>query len=204
MPKLVDHAERHREITDAVRRVIARDGLPAATFQSVAAEAGVSVRLVQYYFGNKRELLLATQRALIDDAGARFADRWSQLGVDFDPRAAIQAVLLELLPLTEARRADAIVLVGFHTIALTERTDDSTLDAESTLDAPLALTSLVEAQLARIAAAEPLRGIDPKRDADLLVIATAGLSQGMLAGLYTGEAAHDLVERLLDRVLGPR
>ncbi|WP_228539386.1 TetR family transcriptional regulator [Nocardia sp. XZ_19_385] len=33
-----------QQITDAARRVIAAGGLEAATFQSVAAEAGVSVR----------------------------------------------------------------------------------------------------------------------------------------------------------------
>ncbi|MGE2771299.1 TetR family transcriptional regulator [Rhodococcus sp. 1.20] len=55
MPRLVDHEVRQREITDAVRRVIVDGGLAAVTFQSVAAEAGISVRLVQYYFGTKRE-----------------------------------------------------------------------------------------------------------------------------------------------------
>ncbi len=62
MPKRVDHRERRREITDAVIRITLKGGLTAATFHEVAAEAGVSVRLVQYYFGTKDELLLATQR----------------------------------------------------------------------------------------------------------------------------------------------
>ena len=80
MPRLVDHEVRQREITDAVRRVIVDGGLAAVTFQSVAAEAGISVRLVQYYFGTKREFLLATHQAVRQDAGARLMQELSVLG----------------------------------------------------------------------------------------------------------------------------
>src|SRR4051812_1901466 len=62
MPKRGDHRQRRRQITDAVVTITLKGGLTAATFREVAAEAGVSVRLVQYYFGSKDELLLATQR----------------------------------------------------------------------------------------------------------------------------------------------
>jgi AcrR family transcriptional regulator len=48
VPKRVDHGLRRREIADAVGRITARGGLGAATFREVAAEAGVSVRLIQY------------------------------------------------------------------------------------------------------------------------------------------------------------
>ena len=62
MPRRVDHEARRRQITDAVVRLTVKGGLPAATFREVAAEAGVSVRLVQYYFGGNG----ATQ-SVIDD-----------------------------------------------------------------------------------------------------------------------------------------
>ncbi|MEA3055126.1 MAG: hypothetical protein QOD30_558, partial [Actinomycetota bacterium] len=48
MPRKVDHRVRRREITDAVIRITLTGGLHTATFREVAAEAGVSVRLVQY------------------------------------------------------------------------------------------------------------------------------------------------------------
>src|SRR5437870_1208569 len=64
MPKRVDHEERRREIVEAVIRITLKGGLTAATVREVAAEAGVSVRLVQYYFGSKDALLLATQQHL--------------------------------------------------------------------------------------------------------------------------------------------
>ncbi len=62
MPRLVDHEVRRRQITDAVRRVIVTGGLEAVTFQSVAAEAGISIRLVQYYFGRSGSRVPATAR----------------------------------------------------------------------------------------------------------------------------------------------
>ena len=50
MPKKVDHEERRRRITDAVCRITLRGGLNAATFRTIAAEAGMSAPLVQHYF----------------------------------------------------------------------------------------------------------------------------------------------------------
>ena len=74
MPKRVDHSVRRRQIIEAVCRITVKGGLASATFREVAAEAGVSVRLVQYYFGTKDELMLSTQRyvaAAGDDAHQR-------------------------------------------------------------------------------------------------------------------------------------
>jgi len=58
MPKLVDHELRRRQIADALLRVAAARGLHQAGLREVAAEAGLSVRLIQYYFGTKEQLLL--------------------------------------------------------------------------------------------------------------------------------------------------
>ena len=71
MPKRVDHAERRRQIVEAVCRITVKGGLASATFREVAAEAGVSVRLVQYYFGTKDELMLSTQRYVAETGQRR-------------------------------------------------------------------------------------------------------------------------------------
>ena len=70
VPKRVDHEERRRQIADALLRTAAARGLHATGMREVAAEAGVSLRLVQYYFGTKEELLLAGMQHL----AVRFAD----------------------------------------------------------------------------------------------------------------------------------
>src|SRR6476661_9337119 len=71
VPKRVDHEERRRQIADALLRTAATRGLHATGMREVAAEAGVSLRLVQYYFGTKEELLLAAMQHL----AAQFSDR---------------------------------------------------------------------------------------------------------------------------------
>src|ERR1700675_128585 len=71
MPKRVDHQERRRHIADALIRAAASRGLHATGMREVAAEAGVSLRLVQYYFGTKEELMLAAMQQL----AAQFSDR---------------------------------------------------------------------------------------------------------------------------------
>ncbi|MGQ4615819.1 TetR family transcriptional regulator [Nocardia sp. R7R-8] len=194
VPRLVDHEARRRQITDAVRRVIVSGGLEAVTFQTVAAEAGMSIRLVQYYFGTKREFLLATHRSVMADAGARFTRRWTTLGEDAGPRAMIHALLTELLPLDEQRREETIVLGTFGWAAVTGQS----ITAEETFAAPRALTTIVAGQIERA------RGADasPERDAALITATIGGLAQGMLQGYGTPEETLDLVDHLLDRVLG--
>ncbi len=168
------------------------------TFQSVAAEAGISVRLVQYYFGTKKEFLLATHRSVMETAAARFMQRWEALGSDATPREAISALLNELLPLDDARREEAIVLGAFNTASIS----GNGITAEETLAAPRALVAVVAEQLRRTQHLEP--SVDPELDAELVLAAIGGIAQGMLPGHYTPELAVDLVDRLLDRILGTK
>ena len=201
MPKLADHDQRRTQITDAARRVIARDGLGAATFQSVAAEAGISVRLVQYYFGTKRQFLLATHQAVVADAGTRFTHRLSTLGSDPAPRAVIHAILTELLPTDADRRRDMIVLNAFHAAALT----GSEVAAEDTLGAPRFLVGAVTEQLLRArgdtAAADRAAGRAAELDAELIVAGTSGLAQTLLVDDAAGPRVAELLDRLLDRLV---
>ncbi|MCC3333012.1 TetR/AcrR family transcriptional regulator [Nocardia abscessus] len=198
MPRLVDHEVRRRQITDAVRRVIVGGGLEAVTFQTVAAEAGISIRLVQYYFGTKNEFLLATHRSVMQDAGARFLQRWTTLGPDATPREAIHAVLTELLPLDEQRREEVIVLGVFATAAIAGRG----ITAEETFAAPQALAAIVTDQLRRTRRFDRSGPNAPERDAELITMTIGGLSQAMLQNFITPQSALELIDHLLDRVLG--
>ncbi|MFI5500574.1 TetR/AcrR family transcriptional regulator [Nocardia asteroides] len=195
MPRLADHEERRRAITDAARRVIARGGLDAATFQSVAAEAGVSVRSVQYYFGTKREFLLATHRATVADSGARLHAALAALGPDAGPRDIVRTVLLGLLPLDEPSRQNAVILGIFHAATLT----GPDLESADTAETPNYIVDAVAAQL------RALRGADDRAitaDAEVILLAIAGLAQGMLTNDDFATRATQLVDHLLDRVLG--
>lgn len=200
MPKLVDHEVRRREITDAVRRVIVDVGFNAVTFQSVAAAAGFSVRLVQYYFGTKEAFLLATHTSVMEDAGARLIRRLNELGTEATPREAIILFLTELLPLDVARREEAIVLGAFNNAAIV----GDGITSEESLQAPMALVRIIAQQLTR-AADSPFvpADFDPLVDAQLIVAASGGTVQMMLHGQTTSQAAVALMNRLLNRILGP-
>ncbi|GAA1732087.1 TetR/AcrR family transcriptional regulator [Isoptericola hypogeus] len=199
MPRLVDHDVRRRQITDASRRVVARDGLEAATFQAVAAEAGVSVRLVQYYFGNKQGLLEATHRAVIEDAAARFGPAGQ--AEPAAPREVLRGILLALLPLDDAQRADAVVLAAFHAAAVTR----SGIGPDALLGAPRVLVDVVAHQFARADGATDgsAAGSGRRLDAEIVLAAASGLTQGMVGGHHSRETALAVADRLLDRVLGP-
>lgn len=194
VPRLVDHDERRRQITDAVRRVIVGGGLDAVTFQSVAKKAGCSVRSVQYYFGTKDDFLIATHRSVMEDAGARFTRKVADLGAGSAPRAALGAILTELLPLDAARREEAIVLGAFNTAAISE----TGIPADDTHAAPRALVTIVAHHLGKI----PDRHGDSILDAELVLAATGGAAQGVLSGIYTADKAVEVIERLLDLVAG--
>ncbi|MGW0640065.1 TetR/AcrR family transcriptional regulator [Nocardia salmonicida] len=196
MPRLADHEERRRSITDAVRRVIVRDGLEGATFQSVAAEAGVSVRSVQYYFGTKREFLLATHRAVVADSGARVAAGFASLGPEPGPRDIVRTILISILPLDEASRHNAVVLGIFHAATLT----GPDVESADTAGAPNYIVDAVATQLRQ------LRGPDADEksiiaDAEVILLAVGGLAQGMLTNDDYASRAPQLVDHLLDRVL---
>ncbi|MEV0246839.1 TetR/AcrR family transcriptional regulator [Nocardia sp. NPDC050712] len=200
MPRLVDHEQRRREITDAVRRVIVAGGLPAATFQSVAAEAGISVRLVQYYFGNKTAFLLATHQSVVVEAGARFTHALERLGETAAPRQTVRAVLTALLPLDEERRQETVLLGAFNQAAMSGQG----ITGDELVGAPMFLANLITAQLERARAADPSLAVDPELDGVLTVAAVGGLSQGVAGGYHSADQAVALLDRLLDRLFGPQ
>lgn len=116
MPKVVDHEKRRRDIAEAMWRVIARDGLAAASARTVAAEAGWSLGAVRHYFGSQNELLLFAATAMIDGATARVS-----LTLERRPPglARCQEVLEHLLPLDDVRTGEIrvwlAVLIRSHT-----------------------------------------------------------------------------------------
>lgn len=80
MPKRVDHAQRRTEIAEALIRVAGRRGLAAAGMRDVAAEADVSLRLVQYYFETKEKLLFFGLQLLAERFAERVAARVAAAG----------------------------------------------------------------------------------------------------------------------------
>lgn len=97
----VDHDSRRSVLTAAVWSLIARGGVEAVSLRSVAAEAGVSMGRVQYYFATKDDLLLhALERAhrrMEERIASRVAVIESGAGDGARDHAVLAAILTELL-----------------------------------------------------------------------------------------------------------
>ncbi|MEV8360643.1 TetR/AcrR family transcriptional regulator [Streptomyces niveus] len=114
MPRVADHDARHGQITDAVQRLVVRHGLTAVTVARTAAEAGMSVGLVQHYFTAKDEMLLAT----FTRVNGRFTARVDELVNRGETEGRtiaemLRQALAELMPLDDARRAEFLVRLAF-------------------------------------------------------------------------------------------
>ena len=77
---------RKTAVLEAACRVIADRGADATRFADVAAESGVPVSTLQYYFGSREDLLVAafrhasgTEIAALEADVAALADPWDQL-----------------------------------------------------------------------------------------------------------------------------
>jgi len=82
----LDPDERRRQIVEALWRLTLRQGLSSVSFRDVAREAGVSVTLVQYYFGTKARLLTAAVQQLGARIVERGLSRMTASGDDREPR----------------------------------------------------------------------------------------------------------------------
>lgn len=58
--------EKTREIMEAGRRVIFREGIWSTTTRKIAEEAGISLATIHYYFANKDDLVVAVYEDMID------------------------------------------------------------------------------------------------------------------------------------------
>ncbi|MEV4283662.1 TetR/AcrR family transcriptional regulator [Actinoplanes xinjiangensis] len=163
---------RRREIVEALWRIAASRGLQSASVREVAAEAGVSPRVVQYHFAGKQDLLITALRTLHRDNGHRARARIAALPDPSDPRVLLRATLEEFLPLDADRRTGLRVLTAYYARSLTDPALAAVFLAE---DSPL--EDLVAAL---ITAAGPAPGIDPVREADLLVSGITGLGLDLL------------------------
>lgn len=214
MPKTVDHGERRAHIIDALVRVAASEGLHAVTMRAVAAESGVSLRLVQYYFETKAQLM----QAALDELERRSHRRWARRLADRgarpgqpgppappaeptqppqppSPREQLEQFLAEALPTDEEGRAFHLVWMSYATLAMT----DPQLAAQPFVDGPARLEAHLTDALCR-AGLEPAE--EAAAEAAHLLALGHGLGTGVLVGQRTPEEAMAVLRRHLDRLLG--
>lgn len=200
MPRTVDHGERRARIADGLVRVAAREGLHAVTMRSVAAESGVSLRLVQYYFQNKAELMHAALERLERQSHQRWAARLAELPSPPSPRAYIEACLAEALPSDEPSRAFHLVWTSYAVLAMT----DQTLAEQPFVAGPNRLEHQLADVLRRAQADGELPAeLDADSEAARLLTLGHGLGTSVLVGQRTPQAAMAVLRYHLDGLFSP-
>jgi AcrR family transcriptional regulator len=205
VPKRVDHEVRRREIAEAVWRIAASRGLPAASLREVAAEAGVSMRLVQYYFETKEQLLIGALHLLTQEFAKRMKQRFAALGRPPTPHDVMHIVLLELLPDDERSLMMTRVQSAYFAAALT---DPMLADAAKASDDSMpqqALENVLSAQLHKaIETGDVSPDVDVMQEARGLGALGAGLASMIVVGARTpAEAAEVMSYRLNSLFNGP-
>jgi AcrR family transcriptional regulator len=188
----VDHRERRREITDAVVRLTLKGGLTAATFREVAAEAGVSVRLVQYYFGTKDELLLATQRHVAHRSILRLRTWVAE--TDGAPRSWLRAFMGSFIPIDDESRVAMLMYVALHTESLVH----PELARTEALEVPRTMQRTIAENLRRGRIAG---NVDVDHEASILTALVPALGQNVLDGSMQPDQAFELIDYALARAL---
>ena len=192
MPKQVDHDERRRELTEALLRIAGTRGLKAVSMREIAAEAGVSLRVVQYYFTDKQALLdsgLTELAARLDRRVKQRAAAAATRGT-LSTRGVFDAVLGAILPSDEQSRQDSLAWTAYYTAALT----DSALGAAA-LTGPNALEDFLTA---RLATGQQAGDIGSDRDPRIEVAALLALANGLTSSILGRQRGHEAATAILD------
>ena len=194
MPRVVDHDERRRQIARVVSDIAAERGLSDVSFREVAGRAGVSVSLVQHYFGDKANLLKTTLEIQSEIMSAHVAERLADLGADPEPIDILRGVARAFLPIDDVSRRSMLVYHGFAAAALT---DPALRDSEMFTNGRV-LIGVFAAQLAQIGT-DDARHRDHETEATALLSMLLGLSIAVLLEQTSASDAIAVVDAHLDR-----
>ena len=197
MPRTVDHGERRFMILDAFVSLAVREGLHAVSMRSVAAEAGISLRLVQYYFKTKSGLMQAGLTMLEKMSNERWANHISTFPESSTAAETLKALFVEALPTDSRQRDFHLLWMSYAVLGMT----DATIPNHAIMEGPKRLLQRVTALLTQGQAAGEF---DSKFDADdeaaILLGLIHGLGTSVLIGLQSGATALELLSLHLDRL----
>lgn len=195
MPKLIDRARRERELSEAVWRVVLRDGVAAVSVRTVAREAGVSAGSLRHVFPTQAELLEVALNLVQENVRARVLGIPETVtGLDRSLRIAA-----ELLPLDPDRAAELQVQVSLSALAFTHERLRRVRD-QADLAVRLGCRQMIE----HVTSPEPLPPARLDRETQVLHALLDGLALHLLHGphLVDSVSALEAVRGHLRR-LGP-
>ena len=187
-------SDRRSALLEAAIKVIARRGVRGLRVEQVAAEAGVAVSLIYYYFDNRNGLVRATLEHANERAAAVAS---SEEGAAVSGREAVERSLLAELGDDDHVRDTSVVWGEVLASAVFEP------DLRDQLrEASDAWSELIAAAIAEGIGDGSIPGdVDPQACAECLTALVDGLSSRWLAGLVTRERALALLAAGIDREL---
>ena len=198
MSTQVDQAQRRSRLAEALWTVAERDGLAAVTVRNVAAEAGVSVGMVQHYFSTKDEMLLFALNCVGDEFAGRITAKIRAVPEPRDPYEVVWIILSERLPRHARSRVHVQALITwFGSGAANPDLARYLLDGIQRLRDYLA-DQIHQAQRS----GHVPDTIDPQRSVDGLLALTDGLSSHLLQGIHTPQAAMKILAEHLNHLFG--
>ncbi|QWF83613.1 TetR/AcrR family transcriptional regulator [Amycolatopsis sp. CA-230715] len=195
MPKVVDPELRRTDIAEAVFRLVAREGVHAASLRRVATEAGLNVGSVRHYFANHEDLLIFAAETMYARVTERVGEHVAAMDAGADKRASVMKMLSEFLPLDDRRRDETTICFAFL--------------AESRLNPELRVLAQKLHRGLRVLVGHILRGArvhDIETNTELVSAMLDGLAFNAvhIAGAPDGERATDVVGKMLDHLVADR
>ena len=187
-------SDRRSAILEAAIKVIARRGVRGLRVEQVAAEAGVAVSLIYYYFDNRNGLV----RATLEHANERAATVAAPAeGGALSGREAVERTLLAELDDSDHVRDTSVVWGEVLASAMFEpELRDQLREASETW------SELVAAAIAEgVHDGSIPVDVDAQASAERLTALVDGLSARWLAGVATRERAQELLAAGIDREL---
>ncbi len=170
-----DDGEVRTRLIDTTARIIAGDGLAAATSRRITEEAGVNLAAITYWFGSKQALIDATLRSevavLVDPA-------LEVLEADGDPGIRMMDAIGRLLATFAERHENTTAYLTALIEAARPPTDpDRTGDADPTREVVARIRRRLSAVNAELVEAGSVPGwVDPDAMASLVVAAANGIA----------------------------
>lgn len=197
MPRTVDHEERRSTILEAFARVATREGLTSVSLRAVATEAGISLRLVQYYFETKAGLMQAGLDFLERESNRRWARRIAELPQPPTARLTLRALFEEALPTDEASRDFHLLWMSY---AISAQTDPGISNLPF-IDGPNRVRQRIAAILAQAKDDGEMHSqLNVEAEAAILLCLLHGLATAVLVGQMTADAAMASLTHQLNRL----
>ncbi|UYZ08986.1 TetR family transcriptional regulator C-terminal domain-containing protein [Agrobacterium salinitolerans] len=197
MPRTVDHEERRSMILGAFIRVAAREGLHAVSLRGVAAEAGISLRSVQYYFETKATLMQSGLTALETISNERLGARLRSLGPSPGARVTLEAYFAVALPTDHESRQFHLLWTSYAMLAMT----DPEISDRTFVDGPNYQQRRIASLLEKGKSDGDFHGaLDSEVEATILICLMHGLGTAVLVGQQTAERAFASFGHYLDRL----